>query len=492
MPSARCTVGSQWLSVSTSASVGLYRIMPAAPPCLDVVALLDPRDVAAALAGDDLAGERRRPAAGCRTAGCCTRRRRGQHDRRRRRRPPVIEAPVERQPCVAVGRAASASTRTRGSGSTRPPWSPTGDRWFAVPAPGPCCRPTRRRTRRPRRRRGTPAPPGRCTGRCRREIEKLITLTPSRIACPTAAAESERSSPSRRRPCTPTPRRPARRRCSGPRSTPNTGADRDQLPAAVDAVWVPWPSESRAVPVLLAVGWRVVRYVDRNAAPPIELAVAAEQRRRPGSSGLSPKSQVRGRAVGLRRRGRQVAAVGERRVLRPDAAVEHADDDALAGVRRCRRAPGRRRAAPMKSVLASVSGWRSASRLHGDHAGDRRAVARPCWPAARWRRRRRRCAALADLRARHLLVQLAEELVLDGRRCSPRTLLGVLAGKRLTGDGRAGRRRSPRSRRLGRDRVVVELDRIDTGCCRCGRAADRVGLRPSGSSGCSPWSPDPD
>ena len=32
-PSARCTVGSQWLSVSMSASVGLYRIMPTAPPC---------------------------------------------------------------------------------------------------------------------------------------------------------------------------------------------------------------------------------------------------------------------------------------------------------------------------------------------------------------------------------------------------------------------------------------------------------------------------
>ena len=32
VPSARWTVGSQWLSVSTSASVALYRIMPTAPP----------------------------------------------------------------------------------------------------------------------------------------------------------------------------------------------------------------------------------------------------------------------------------------------------------------------------------------------------------------------------------------------------------------------------------------------------------------------------
>ena len=33
VPSARWTVGSQWLSVSMSARAGLYRIIPAAPPC---------------------------------------------------------------------------------------------------------------------------------------------------------------------------------------------------------------------------------------------------------------------------------------------------------------------------------------------------------------------------------------------------------------------------------------------------------------------------
>jgi hypothetical protein len=32
VPSARWTVGNQWLSVPTSASSGLYRIMPTAPP----------------------------------------------------------------------------------------------------------------------------------------------------------------------------------------------------------------------------------------------------------------------------------------------------------------------------------------------------------------------------------------------------------------------------------------------------------------------------
>jgi hypothetical protein len=38
-PSARCTVGSQWLSVSMSCSVGLYRIMPTAPPALTLLPL---------------------------------------------------------------------------------------------------------------------------------------------------------------------------------------------------------------------------------------------------------------------------------------------------------------------------------------------------------------------------------------------------------------------------------------------------------------------
>src|SRR5262245_49713310 len=66
-----------------------------------------------------------------------------------------------------------------------------GDRWLAVPAPGPSL-PADAATNTPAAYASRNASStGSLNGVVPPEIEKLITLTPSRIACCTAAAESE-------------------------------------------------------------------------------------------------------------------------------------------------------------------------------------------------------------------------------------------------------------------------------------------------------------
>ena len=63
-----------------------------------------------------------------------------------------------------------------------------------------------------------------------------MTSTPSRIACSTAAAESESRQPSGPQTLYSITQAPGATPCSGPRSTPNTLADWSTLPADVDDV----------------------------------------------------------------------------------------------------------------------------------------------------------------------------------------------------------------------------------------------------------------
>jgi hypothetical protein len=79
------------------------------------------------------------------------------------------------------------------------------------------------------------------------EIEKLMARTPSAIAWPTAAAESDE-----KQPCSPQTLytatwAPGAMPWMAPRSIPSGFAWATGPPAAVVEVWVPWPLESRAL-----------------------------------------------------------------------------------------------------------------------------------------------------------------------------------------------------------------------------------------------------
>src|SRR5688572_25117514 len=78
---------------------------------------------------------------------------------------------------------------------------------------------------------------------------------------------------------------------TGPRSTPNTFAEATGLPAAVVAVCVPCPLESRAVEYTS--GGLLALWVARNACPPMSLLLQTNVSLA-GVNGLSPKSHVRG------------------------------------------------------------------------------------------------------------------------------------------------------------------------------------------------------
>ena len=168
-----------------------------------------------------------------------------------------------------------------------------------------------------------------------------------------------------------------------------------------------------------------------------------------------------------------------------------------AGVGCRRRGRGYRSSAPMNSGLESVSGWSQLVLLHGDDAGDREQRRRSRSPARSARRRRRRCAATArPARVRHRV----------GERLTRRTLLvGDVARRSACTAGDAAARSwpvtaglvaaRPGHRRVGGDRVVVELDddldRRRVGATEqrrvgLGRAArDRLGRRRAGSVGVS-------
>ena len=79
------------------------------------------------------------------------------------------------------------------------------------------------------------------------EIEKLMTLTPSMIACWTAATESELKQPCSRQTLYTITQAPGAMPLTGPRSTPKASA---RVDASRRRPWwsvcVPWPSESRA------------------------------------------------------------------------------------------------------------------------------------------------------------------------------------------------------------------------------------------------------
>ena len=179
-------VGSQWLSVSTSASVGLYRTMPAAPPWQHVEAL--PRPGLCRRAGRRRSCRSKRPGGRRRRrrARRCSRGVRGQDDRQRAATPAVIEAPsaVKVSPLAGGQRQRVANSRVWVEAATV---VTHGDRWLAVPAPGPSL-PAEADTKTPAAYASRKASStGSVNGSVPPEIEKLMTSTPSRIACPTAA-----------------------------------------------------------------------------------------------------------------------------------------------------------------------------------------------------------------------------------------------------------------------------------------------------------------
>src|SRR4029079_16684507 len=77
------------------------------------------------------------------------------------------------------------------------------------------------------------------------EIEKLITFTPSVIACCTADTESEAKQPDAAQTRNISTCAPGAIPHTGPRYTPQMTAEVTQSPAAVVVVCVPWPSGSR-------------------------------------------------------------------------------------------------------------------------------------------------------------------------------------------------------------------------------------------------------
>ena len=195
----------------------------------------------------------------------------------------------------------------------------------------------------------------------------------------------------------------------GPRSTPNTSAESSTLPAAVDAGVRAVAVAVTGRVVRLGGGARRVRQVGRRgtAAPPISLLLQTNDVGRRRQRVVAEVAGAR-RAVGLGRRGAEVALVGEGRVLRPGAGVEHADDDARAGVARAAEVG-------VDAVGADELGAR---------VGERLRAARRCCTAT--------TPAIASTSATLLAGTSAADAAVDGAQ--------ALADLRRSGDRGAGRR----------------------------------------------------
>ena len=188
--------------------------MPAAPPCLTLKPLSH-AGVPAALAGDDLAGEdpgrcrgvAQRPA---------VRRGRGQHQRRAVRRRAVIEAPSTSEGSRRRWRRRSASVANSRVCVEAATVIVHGDRWFAVPAPGPSlpAEVDDQHAGGVRVEEGQLDRVGERVGAAGdREVDDVDAVE-DRLRRPRRRSRS-RSSPRCRRPCTTSPRRRARCRGSG-------------------------------------------------------------------------------------------------------------------------------------------------------------------------------------------------------------------------------------------------------------------------------------
>ena len=210
-----------------------------------------------------------------------------------------------------------------------------------------------------------------------------MTLTPSRIACSTAAALSEPKQPSS-----------AAHLVLDDPGAGSDAADRAAVDAEDRRVATDVAGRGArgvgAVAVAVTGGVRVDlaaddRVVGRRGTAGRRSACGCRRTRRlAGVSGLSPKSQARGVAVGRGRRVAERRVVGERRVLGPHAGVEVAEDHALAGQRLAALLRPQMVGAPMKVGARRRSAACSARRLcTAATSGQGQQRARPGWPAAR-------------------------------------------------------------------------------------------------------------
>src|SRR6478735_6021352 len=150
--------------------------------------------------------------------------------------PAVMEAPspVNLSPLAAVSVSVLANSRVWVEAATV---VTHGERWFAVEAPGPSL-PAEAATNTPAAYASRNASStGSVDGSVPPEIEKLMTLTPSRTAWPTARVESELKQPAGPQTLYSITQAPGAMPASGPRSTPKTGAEATGLPAEVEVVW---------------------------------------------------------------------------------------------------------------------------------------------------------------------------------------------------------------------------------------------------------------
>ena len=200
-----------------------------------------------------------------------------------------------------------------------------GPPWSEVPAPGPEL-PAEALTEIPALNASRKASStGSVYGEPPPEIEKLITLTPSVIACWTADTESEPKQPCTRQTRNVSMCAPGAMPQTGPRSTPYSTAEATQSPPAVVVVCVPWPSESRGeqtsrrvVAELLA-----VRADDRHVGRGLgvradQLVVARERRTEMRDVGAVTELAALEAAGGCGDAGGR-----HHRVLGPDARVDH-------------------------------------------------------------------------------------------------------------------------------------------------------------------------
>src|SRR5215217_7650177 len=152
--------------------------------------------------------------------------------------PGVIEAPstVKVSPLPAFTVSVVANSRVWVDAATV---VTHGDRWLTVPAPGPSL-PADAETNTPAAYASRNASStGSVNGSVPPEIEKLITSTPSTIAWPTAAAESEEKQPWMPQTLYSMSQAPGARPWIGGSSAPSTDTSSTMSPAEVDEVCVP-------------------------------------------------------------------------------------------------------------------------------------------------------------------------------------------------------------------------------------------------------------
>src|SRR5262245_35267324 len=287
VPSAKCTAGSQWVSVSTSARFALYRTMPTAPPCRTLkpfsTRALPPRWHATILpvkvpGGAGVVQSALEYGASVdSTTGAGP-------------APSVRDAPllVKTSPLDAVTVSVVANSRVCVDAATD---VTHGDKWFTVPAPGPSF-PADADTKTPAAYASRNASStGSLNGSVPPDIEKLMTSTPSSMACPTAAAESESKQLCGPQTLYAMTYAPGAIPWMSGRSVPRIETSVTMSPAAVEAVWVPWPLLSRARPANRS-SPSSASYVAVNAAPPISLLVQTKGSGA-GVNGLSPKLHSR-------------------------------------------------------------------------------------------------------------------------------------------------------------------------------------------------------